>query len=99
MLRSCLPLPSPLFLTCYTSRGGERGPVTSPAFKAGDSILSGSNGGVDSHTLSPFHLLRSQLPNHVAACGIKDKSPVFRVVLSSGTSDNWNVERELKAAF
>src|SRR5712671_593919 len=34
--------------------GGERGPVISPAFKAGDSVLSGSNGGFDSHTLPPI---------------------------------------------
>jgi len=42
-----------VFFTCYTPSGGERGPVTSPAFKAGDSVLSGSNGGFDSHTLPP----------------------------------------------
>ena len=33
--------------------GGERGPVTFPVFKAGDSVLRGSNGGFDSHTLPP----------------------------------------------
>jgi hypothetical protein len=27
--------------------------VTFPAFKAGDSVLRGSNGGFDSHTLPP----------------------------------------------
>jgi hypothetical protein len=27
--------------------------VISPAFKAGDSVLRGSNGGFDSHTLPP----------------------------------------------
>jgi hypothetical protein len=37
----------------YTANGGERGPVIFPAFKAGDSVLSGSNGGFDSHTLPP----------------------------------------------
>jgi len=35
--------------------GGERGPVISPAFKAGDSVLRGSNGGFDSHTLPPTY--------------------------------------------
>src|SRR5215469_14382284 len=34
-------------------RGGERGPVTFPAFKAGDSALRGSNGGFDFHTPPP----------------------------------------------
>jgi len=33
--------------------GGERGPVTFPAFKAGDSVLRGSNGGFDFHTPPP----------------------------------------------
>jgi hypothetical protein len=28
--------------------------VTFPAFKAGDSVLRGSNGGFDSHTLPPY---------------------------------------------
>jgi hypothetical protein len=37
----------------YTANGGERGPVIFPAFKAGDSVLSGSNGGFDSHTPPP----------------------------------------------
>jgi len=48
-----MPAPNLLFLTCYTSPGGERGPVISPAFKAGDSVLSGSNGGFDFHTPPP----------------------------------------------
>jgi hypothetical protein len=30
--------------------------VTFPAFKAGDSVLRGSNGGFDSHTLPPYPL-------------------------------------------
>ena len=34
--------------------GGENGPVTVPAFKAGDSAPSESNGGFDSHTLPPY---------------------------------------------
>jgi len=38
----------------YTLPGGERGPVIFPAFKAGDSVLSGPNGGFDSHTLPPI---------------------------------------------
>ncbi len=29
------------------------GPVTFPAFKAGDSFLRGASGGFDSHTLPP----------------------------------------------
>ena len=33
--------------------GGERGPVTFPAFKAGDSSLRGWNGGFDFHTPPP----------------------------------------------
>ena len=37
----------------YNSSGGENGPVTVPAFKAGDSALRESNGGFDSHTLPP----------------------------------------------
>src|SRR5882724_4665080 len=40
-------------LRLYTLDGGERGPVIFPAFKAGDSVLSGPNGGFDSHTLPP----------------------------------------------
>jgi hypothetical protein len=40
----------------YTYSGGERGPVTFPVFKAGDSVLRGSNGGFDSHTLPPTSL-------------------------------------------
>jgi hypothetical protein len=30
--------------------------VISPVFKAGDSVLSGSNGGFDSHTPPPYPL-------------------------------------------
>src|SRR5260370_14254591 len=48
-----LPPTKSFFFTCYTSPGGERGPVTSPAFKAGDSVLSGPNGGFDFHTPPP----------------------------------------------
>jgi hypothetical protein len=33
--------------------GGERGPVTFPAFKAGDAVLRGPSGGFDFHTLPP----------------------------------------------
>jgi hypothetical protein len=55
------PTRSAVFLTCYTSPGGERGPVISPAFKAGDSVLSGSNGGFDSHTLPPYLTLSEPL--------------------------------------
>ena len=46
------PLCRPV-LSRYTSSGGENGPVTVPAFKAGDSALRESNGGFDSHTLPP----------------------------------------------
>ncbi len=35
--------------------GGERGPVTFPAFKAGDPVLRGPDGGFDSHTLPPTY--------------------------------------------
>jgi hypothetical protein len=38
----------------YTLTGGERGPVTFPVFKAGDSVLRGSNGGFDFHTPPPL---------------------------------------------
>jgi len=38
----------------YNFPGGENGPVTVPAFKAGDSALRESNGGFDSHTLPPI---------------------------------------------
>ena len=34
-------------------RGGERGPVTFPAFKAGDAFLRGTSGGFDFHTPPP----------------------------------------------
>jgi len=37
----------------YTLSGGERGPVTPPVFKAGDTILRGLNGGFDFHTPPP----------------------------------------------
>jgi hypothetical protein len=33
--------------------GGERGPVTFPAFKAGDAVLCGPSGGFDFHTPPP----------------------------------------------
>jgi len=33
--------------------GGERGPVTFPAFKAGDAFLRGTGGGFDFHTPPP----------------------------------------------
>jgi len=35
------------------SSGGERGPVTFPAFKAGDAFLRGTGGGFDFHTPPP----------------------------------------------
>jgi len=35
------------------AHGGERGPVTFPVFKAGDSALRESNGGFDFHTPPP----------------------------------------------
>jgi hypothetical protein len=41
----------------YNVRGGEKGPVILPAFKAGDSVLDGRNGGFDSHTLPPNFVL------------------------------------------
>ena len=37
----------------YYDCGGEWGPVTFPAFKAGDSSLRGWNGGFDFHTPPP----------------------------------------------
>jgi hypothetical protein len=37
----------------FAHSGGERGPVTFPAFKAGDSALSEPSGEFDSHTLPP----------------------------------------------
>jgi len=40
--------------------GGERGPVTSPAFKAGDRALREPYGGFDSHTLPPTFLAPAQ---------------------------------------
>src|SRR5580704_1832359 len=42
------------FVMMRTHNGGERGPVTFPAFKAGDSALRGSNGGFDFHTPPPY---------------------------------------------
>jgi hypothetical protein len=50
------PPPSSLLTRTKLHRimhGGERGPVTFPAFKAGDSVLRGSNGGFDFHTPPP----------------------------------------------
>ncbi len=42
--------------------GGEGGPVTFPAFKAGDPTLREPDGGFDSHTLPPeFSLLTERL--------------------------------------
>jgi len=38
----------------YYDCGGEWGPVTFPAFKAGDSSLRGWNGGFDFHTPPPY---------------------------------------------
>jgi|GEM_PF-2872933 hypothetical protein len=37
--------------------GGERGPVTFPAFKAGDAFLRGTGGGFDFHTPPPNQAL------------------------------------------
>jgi hypothetical protein len=45
----------PIRSLSYTGGGGEKGPVTFPAFKAGDSFLRGSNGGFDSHTPPPTY--------------------------------------------
>src|SRR5271166_2788439 len=44
----------PIRTLSYTGLGGEKGPVTFPAFKAGDSFLRGPNGGFDSHTPPPL---------------------------------------------
>src|SRR5215469_1910051 len=46
-----LPTCSKAFRIIY---GGEWGPVTFPAFKAGDSSLRGWNGGFDFHTPPPY---------------------------------------------
>src|SRR5271165_819579 len=46
----------PIRTLSYTGCGGEKGPVTFPAFKAGDSFLRGPNGGFDSHTPPPSPL-------------------------------------------
>src|SRR5712692_2461454 len=44
----------PRNMTGLRADGGEKGPVTFPAFKAGDPALRGSDGGFDSHTLPPY---------------------------------------------
>jgi hypothetical protein len=44
----------------YTVCGGAFSPVTFPAFKAGDSVLRGSNGGFDSHTPPPYYASNTQ---------------------------------------
>jgi hypothetical protein len=49
-LNRCGCAPYTLVVVGY---GGERGPVTFPAFKAGDSALCESNGGFDFHTPPP----------------------------------------------
>ena len=67
-----LPMCSKPFRIIY---GGEWGPVTFPAFKAGDSSLRGSNGGFDFHTPPPYLLpfesvdprAREQLGNNALA--------------------------------
>jgi hypothetical protein len=43
----------PMNMLGLQSRGGERGPVTFPVFKAGDPALREPGGGFDSHTLPP----------------------------------------------
>src|SRR5215469_16494107 len=53
-----LPTCSKPFRIIY---GGEWGPVTFPAFKAGDSSLRGWNGGFDFHTPPPSSLNRNYL--------------------------------------
>src|SRR5271165_3799321 len=71
----------PIRTLSYTGLGGEKGPVTFPAFKAGDSFLRGPNGGFDSHTPPPLcpvstlaesvvakTLAPSRMPNYVAGC-------------------------------
>jgi hypothetical protein len=50
----------PLRRLSYTGCGGEKGPVTFPAFKAGDSFLRGPNGGFDSHTPPPNIVCKAQ---------------------------------------
>jgi hypothetical protein len=63
--------------------------VTFPAFKAGDSVLRGSNGGFDSHTLPPHLLICRELQmNEAARGGIKGKNPVFDLGSFGGASDN-----------
>jgi len=52
--------------------------VTSPAFKAGDSVLSGSNGGFDSHTLPPYLTeMTTVAKNEAAKGGISGKGTGF----------------------
>ena len=55
----------------YNGHGGERGPVTLPAFKAGDPFLRGTGGGFDSHTLPPPSFLRplANLPDQPKTAG------------------------------
>src|SRR6266403_428305 len=62
----------------YTSPGGERGPVISAAFKAGDSVLRGSNGGFDFHTPPPSHAY-AHTRNNVGAASCR---ATFRPSLS-----------------
>src|SRR5207245_9631228 len=63
MDRAFPPVPSRQpALPSYTVTGGEKSPVTFPAFKAGDSVLRGSNGGFDYHTPPP-HLSRNLQKN------------------------------------
>jgi hypothetical protein len=52
-----------LYTLVIVCNGGERGPVTFPAFKAGDSALRESNGGFDFHTPPP------QVPSVYGAFG------------------------------
>jgi len=53
--------------------------VISPAFKAGDSVLSGSNGGFDSHTLPPYltEMTAVAKKNEAAKGGISGKGTGF----------------------
>ena len=53
----------------YNARGGEKGPVILPAFKAGDSVPCGRNGGFDSHTLPPISLTLNGLQNGEGTLG------------------------------
>jgi len=57
LARSASTLPARLLVRSKLPRiirGGEWGPVTFPAFKAGDSSLRGWNGGFDFHTPPPY---------------------------------------------